>query len=104
MSEIDHIIQNAQRQCLRNGTRLTVKRKRVLTALLQCKKALSAYEVIDHCKENFGETMPAMSVYRILGFLENEQLVHRLNVANKYVACEHISCDHHRGITQFLIC
>lgn len=45
-----------------------------------------------------------MSIYRILGFLETEKLVHKLNLANKYVACAHISCDHAHGVPQFLIC
>ena len=45
-----------------------------------------------------------MSVYRILAFLEGEQLVHKLNLANKYVACAHVSCDHAHATPQFLIC
>jgi Fur family zinc uptake transcriptional regulator len=48
--------------------------------------------------------MPAMSVYRILEFLEDQHLVHKLNLANKYVACMHISCDHAHAVPQFLIC
>jgi Fur family zinc uptake transcriptional regulator len=45
-----------------------------------------------------------MSVYRILDFLENEDLVHRLNLAKKYVACSHITCKHAHQVPQFLIC
>jgi Fur family zinc uptake transcriptional regulator len=45
-----------------------------------------------------------MSVYRILEFLQEERLVHKLNLANKYIACAHITCDHDHGISQFLIC
>ena len=36
--------------------------------------------------------------------LEDENLVHKLNLANKYIACAHISCDHSHAIPQFLIC
>ena len=48
--------------------------------------------------------MPAMSVYRILEFLEDQHLVHKLNLANKYVACNHVGCDHPGSVPQFLIC
>ncbi|OUR94992.1 transcriptional repressor [Gammaproteobacteria bacterium 42_54_T18] len=104
MNYIDSIIQHAEQHCQAHGTRLTVKRKKVLAGLIQSSKALSAYELIDFCKEQCGESIPAMSVYRILSFLEDENLVHKLNLANKYVACAHISCDHTHGVQQFLIC
>ena len=45
-----------------------------------------------------------MSVYRILAFLQDEQLAHKLKLANKFVACTHIACDHAHGVPQFLIC
>lgn len=103
--DIEQIIDHAEHHCKQNGSRLTVKRKRVLSGLLQSEKALSAYELIDYCREEYGESIPAMSVYRILDFLESERLVHKLNLANKYVACSHITCNHdHAAVPQFLIC
>ena len=46
-----------------------------------------------------------MSVYRILDFLEQQLLVHRLSSSNKYVSCAHIACDHkHFQRTHFLLC
>ncbi len=104
MKNTDIIMQHAERHCKDHGTRLTDKRKQVLAGLVQSDVALSAYELIDVCKEKYGESIPAMSVYRILDFLETEKLVHKLNLANKYVACAHISCDHAHGVPQFLIC
>ena len=104
MNRIDNILAHAERHCKEHGARLTDKRKRVLACLLQSEKALSAYELMDVCKEQYGESIPAMSVYRILEFLEEELLVHKLNLANKYVACSHISCNHAHEVPQFLIC
>jgi len=104
MKNITSIIQHAEQHCADHGTRLTEKRKHVLAGLIQSDKALSAYELIAVCKEMYSEDVPAMSVYRILDFLETEKLVHKLNLANKYVACAHISCDHAHGVPQFLIC
>ena len=104
--DIDLVINEAERRCKEEGTRLTSKRKQILTCLLQANTALSAYELAEHCKAEFGHSIPAMSVYRILDFLKSQHLVHRLNVANKYVACAHITHehDHDHGMPQFLIC
>ncbi len=104
MKQIEDIIDHAEQHCKTHGSRLTHKRKQVLSGLLQSEKALSAYELIDFCKLKFGETLPAMSMYRILEFLQNEHLVHRLNLANKYIACAHITCKHTHAVPQFLIC
>lgn len=101
---MQRIIKHAEQHCKAHGSRLTDKRKQVLSGLLQSKKALSAYELVDYCKDEFGENFPAMSVYRILAFLQDEQLVHKLKLANKFVACAHITCDHAHEIPQFLIC
>ena len=104
MNNIHGIIEQAEQQCKTHRTRLTEKRKQVLSGLIESDKALSAYELIDFCKENYGLNISAMSVYRILEFLEGEQLVHKLKLANKYVSCAHISCTHTHGVSQFLIC
>ncbi|MFQ3262961.1 MAG: Fur family zinc uptake transcriptional regulator [Polaribacter sp.] len=104
MNNVDKIIGHAEQHCKAHGARLTVKRKQVLTGLIQSDKALSAYELVAFCNRQYGESMPAMSVYRILEFLEDEHLVHKLSLANKYVACAHISCSHAHAVPQFLIC
>ena len=104
MSNIAQILDHAEASCRTTGARLTDKRKRVLFALLKSQKALSAYDLVDYLKDEFGESTPPMSVYRILEFLESENLVHKLRLANKYVACSHISCDHAHEEPQFLIC
>ena len=104
MSSVETIIEHAAQHCKAHGSRLTDKRKLVLAGLLKSKKALSAYELVDYCKMELGEAIPAMSVYRILDFLKDEHLVHKLKLANKYVACSHITCDHNHGVPQFLIC
>lgn len=76
----------------------------MLEGLVAAKKALSAYELADYCRINLRAELLPMSVYRILGFLEQSGLVHRLNTSNKYIACSHISCDHAHQPSQFLIC
>lgn len=104
MNKLSKTLSSAEQQCNERGVRLTDKRKQVLAGLIQSNKALSAYELVDYCKEHFEHALPAMSVYRILDFLQTEQLVHKLDIANKFVACAHINCDHKHGVPQFLIC
>jgi Fur family zinc uptake transcriptional regulator len=104
MTKVQTILNHAEQSCTANGTKLTAKRKRVLSGLLQSDRAMSAYDLVDYCKEAYGESPPPMSVYRILSFLQDEHLVHKLNLANKYIACSHITCEHAHGVPQFLIC
>lgn len=104
MSKVQTIINHAEQSCKAHGSKLTTKRKQVLSGLLQSDRAMSAYELVDYCKEAYGESPPPMSVYRILTFLQDEHLVHKLDLANKYIACAHITCDHDHGVPQFLIC
>lgn len=104
MAQTQDVLEYAQRKCSLNGVRLTEKRRLVLHALLDSDKALSAYDIVERCEQDFSVKIPAMSVYRILDFLQQEQLAHKLNLANKYVACCHIACSHSHEISQFLIC
>ena len=98
------IMTRAEGMCVHSGSRLTEKRKRILELLLVSKTPLSAYEVADAYNKSSDSVMPAMSVYRMLDFLESEKLAHKLNSTNKYVACSHIACDHAHEVPQFLIC
>ena len=104
MNELNSVLKHAERQCKENSSKLTPKRRKILEELLKSQKALSAYEIADLFQKKSKESIPAMSVYRILDFLEDENLVHKLNLANKYIACSHITCNHSHSIPQFLVC
>ena len=104
MSQLEIALEHAERKCRQHGTKLTLKRKRILSILLQSKKALSAYELANVCEVEFNTSLPVMSIYRILQFLESQHLAHKLNIANKYVACAFITSDETHDHSQFLIC
>mgnify|MGYP001452343897 FL=1 len=104
MTDFKEAIESAERKCAQRGIKLTRRRREVLTTLLEANRALSAYELVNLCNESSNEPMPAMSVYRILEFLRAEQFVHKLETANKYIACKHIACEHEHKQPQFLIC
>ena len=99
-----NILEKAEQRCKNNGARFTTKRKQALMLLLTANKAISAYDLLDAFKENFNETLPATSIYRILDFLIDEGLVHKIDIANKYIACEHIQTDKTDDEMQFIIC
>jgi Fur family zinc uptake transcriptional regulator len=103
-AELERVIHKAEDSCMESGGRLTVKRKNILMALLSSDMPQSAYEIADYYKEKFKESIPVMSVYRMLEFLINESLVHKLVSTNKYIACSHIACSHDHEVPQFLIC
>jgi Fur family zinc uptake transcriptional regulator len=98
--ELDH----AEKKCKGSGKRLTNKRKQVLTVLLKLNRAASAYEVLNCYEQTFGEALPIMSIYRILDFLEQAHLAHKLQLASKYVACSHIRRSTKHEFAQFFIC
>ncbi|MEM8659755.1 MAG: Fur family transcriptional regulator [Pseudomonadota bacterium] len=104
MVNVVEALDEAEQRCKAEGARLTDKRKQVLEGLLNSDTALSAYQLVDYCKERYNQSIPAMSVYRILDFLQSQKLVHKLELANKYVACSQISCKQDECVSQFLIC
>lgn len=94
----------AEQHCQQQGKRLTLHRKQILALLLEQQKALSAYELIAIYNEQNDKAIPPMSMYRILAFHESVNLVHKINISNKYIACSHIGCGHSHALPQFLIC
>ncbi|RLV60861.1 transcriptional repressor [Parashewanella curva] len=104
MTNTNEMIKYAEQKCKKSNAKLTPKRKQVLTGLINSNKAISAYELADYCNQYFDDKFPIMTIYRILEFLEEESLVHKLQTSNKYVACAHIACDHEHLVPQFLIC
>ncbi len=104
MLDYQKAISDAEEKCTNSGIRFTKRRKQVLSVLLKADAALSAYEIAEQCNADSDTKMPAMSVYRILDLLQEQNLIHRLEIANKYVSCSHISCSHEHNKSQFLIC
>ena len=103
-NSIDSIVAKARAECERIGVKLTPKRQNILVVLLQSQAPLSAYDIVENYREQYHESLPAMSVYRILSFLVDNKLVHKLETTNQFLPCAHIACDHEHEIPQFLIC
>lgn len=98
------ILEKASQQCQQRGERLTPKRSRILELLLAADGPKSAYDLISDHDRVYGESPAAMSVYRMLNFLVDTGLAHRLATTNQFMACAHIACDHAHRIPLLLIC
>src|ERR1700690_4208512 len=94
-------LQHAERVCARRSQKFTPIRRHVLEALLASHRPLGAYEVIDELAKSMPRPAP-ITVYRALGFLMENGLVHRIESRNAYLACAH---DHDTAaMVAFLIC
>ena len=86
-----------------NTLKLTDLRKAILSIFLESKKAMSAYDVLAILKKSRDSAEP-MTVYRVIEYFIEKNIIHRISTENKYVFCsqiEHSPCQHH-GL--FFIC
>ena len=104
MNKAKDVVDIAERECKAHGVPITAKRVNVFAMLLLSNKAVSAYEIADSYTHFFNEPVPVITVYRVLDFLQSKHLVHKLDTANKFIACNHLDCEHKHPASQFLIC
>lgn len=90
----------ADRLCHESGARLTPLRRRVLELVWNSHKPLGAYELLD-CLTAEGYKPAPPTVYRALGFLLEQKLVHRIASRNAFVGCSHPGVVHSG---YFLLC
>lgn len=92
---------HAERHCADRRQRLTPIRRRVLEILLESHKPLGAYEIIERAARSGPRPAP-ITIYRALDFLIENELVHRIESRNAFIACVH---KHGSGdLVVFLIC
>ena len=91
----------AEERCAEKGARLTPARLAVYAELLTCNRPLSAYELIALLEQRQKRKIAPLTVYRHLDFLMRTGLVHRLQSAQTYLACDR---PDHAHESQFLLC
>ncbi len=101
---VDNLLQHAQKKCQEAGGRFTDKRRDILANLIKAEHPLSAYDLADQYNLDTGKRIQPMSVYRILDFFIEMQLVHKLPALNKYVVCSHLACQHNHQDQYFVVC
>ncbi|MBD3617894.1 MAG: transcriptional repressor [Chromatiales bacterium] len=83
----------AESVCAASGARLTPLRRRVLELVIRSGRPVGAYELLDQLRAAGHRGAPP-TVYRALEFLQQQGLVHRIAMANAYVACSHPGDEH----------
>jgi len=68
----------AEQLCAERGVRLTTLRRRVLELVWSSEKPLGAYDILAVLSEADRRRAAPPTVYRALGFLLNNGLVHRI--------------------------
>ena len=91
----------AEGRCAEKGERLTPARLAVYAEMLACGRPVSAYELIALLEQRQERKIAPLTVYRHLDFLMRTGLVHRLQSAQTYLACDH---PDHAHESQFLLC
>ncbi|SFQ99743.1 transcriptional repressor [Poseidonocella sedimentorum] len=97
---ITDAVSEAERHCAAEGLQFTPIRRRVLELLLAEHRAMGAYEVLDHLREEGLGSQPPVA-YRALDFLVKHGFAHRIEKLNAFAACAHPGEDH---VPVFLIC
>lgn len=93
-------IANAEEICAQKNLQLTPVRRRVLEILLDGHRAMGAYDVLDHLRQEGLGSQPPVA-YRALDFLVSHGFAHRIERLNAFVACAHPG---ERHAPCFLIC
>ncbi|MDD1781551.1 zinc uptake transcriptional repressor Zur [Enterovibrio sp. ZSDZ35] len=101
MANLSHLISRAQSLCEQRGVRMTTQRERVYEIIIQSKRAISAYDLLDILRETEPQAKPP-TVYRALDFLLSQGFVHKVESTNSFIACCHIGHEPH--CSQLLIC
>ncbi len=93
-------IGDAEAICAAKGEKLTTRRRRVLEIILAAAQPATAYDILDTLKPEDARAS-AVGVYRVLDFLVETGLVHRIETTRAFVGCAHPGHPHGG---QFLIC
>lgn len=93
-------LQIAEAVCAERGQRLTDLRRRVLALVWDRHQPVRAYDLLEQLRGEKRNAAPP-TVYRVLDFLLDNGLIHRIESLNAYVGC---GAPHNAHAGQFLIC
>ena len=94
---VKQALSHAEEACDEAGTRLTKTRRAVLELLWQSHQPRKAYDILADLAKNDASAKPP-TVYRALDFLQEMNLVHKVESLNAYIGC---GGEHSH---QYLIC
>jgi len=88
--------------CQQVSIKLTPLRTDILTIMCRFEQAISAYEILRQLKQTRPNAQPP-TVYRVLEYLQEVHIIHRIASKNTYLCCIHPDLPH-RGQGQLLLC
>lgn len=88
------------RYCEEKAVKLTPLREKILSIIMQTTQPMTAYVILEALQADKPKAQ-VMSVYRILDFLLENGLVHRIENLNAFMPCYHLFENHQ---SQWLIC
>lgn len=97
---VDALLRHAEEECRRSGLQLTPLRRRILGELAGAGAPLGAYDLVERLGRE--KRIAPISVYRVLDFLIEAGLIHRIATRNTYLPCHHV--HHAHEATLFLVC
>lgn len=89
--------------CQQQGIRLTDTRLAVLALLVEQGVPLSAYQLLEGYQQRYQKSYQPTTIYRVLSFLEEKGLVHKLASTRQYVLCQELGKQHGQCV-EFLHC
>lgn len=95
-------LREATALCQTRGVRLTGQRALVLEVLIEAGRALGAYDLIDLVAARAAKRIAPITIYRALEFLVENDLVHRIESRNAFLACPGGHGVHPQAV--FMIC
>lgn len=88
------LLSQAEQWCLQQGKQFTPLRKAVFAILVNADRSVKAYDILAELQKTEPNTAP-MAIYRALDFLIQMGMVHKLESANAFVACDDFTHPHH---------
>lgn len=97
------ILDKIEGYCQQQGIRLTDTRLAVLALLVEQGAPLSAYQLLESYQQRYQKSYQPTTIYRVLSFLEEKGLVHKLASMRQYVLCQELGKQHGQCV-EFLHC
>lgn len=88
--------------CENQNIKLTQLRKDIISILYSKNKPMGAYDILEKLKKKRTSAEPP-TVYRVLNYLVEKKIIHRIESQSTYVCCSHLTKDlsHHQAILLF---
>jgi Fur family transcriptional regulator, zinc uptake regulator len=100
---MNNLLIKIEKLCNSREVKLTPLRSDILKIILDSKKSLGAYDILRKLRENRPKAEPP-TVYRVLDYLIEHQVIHRIHSNNTYFCCPNIDDCNTQHQAQIFIC